>query len=102
MEDDTMDSLTRRRFLERLGLALAAVPLGAATARAADAPRRRLLVFTKSSGFEHSVIKRGADGSLSLVERVLTEMGAKHGFDVTCTKDGSVFDTSAVRDNDAF
>ena len=94
-----MDSLNRRRFLERLGLALAAVPLGTL---AASAPRRRLLCFTKSSGFEHSVVKRGADGSPSLVERVLTEMGARHGFDVTCTKDGTVFDTSAVRDHDAF
>jgi hypothetical protein len=97
-----MDSLNRRRFLERLGLALAALPLGASAAAAASAPRRRLLCFTKSSGFEHSVIKRPADGSLSLVERVLTEMGAKHGFDVTCTKDGTVFDGAAVRDHDAF
>src|SRR5438067_13272722 len=96
-----MDSLNRRRFLERLGLSLAALPLGA-SALSAAAPRRRLLCFTKSSGFEHSVIKRGPNGERSLVERVLTDMGATHGFDVTCTKDGGVFDTRAVRDHDAF
>ena len=77
-----MDSLNRRRFLERLGLSLAALPLGA-SALSAAAPRRRLLCFTKSSGFEHSVIKRGPNGERSLVERVLTEMGDTHGFEIT-------------------
>ena len=94
-----MEPLDRRRFLATLGALGTGV---AASLGATPAPRRRLLCFTKSSGFEHSVIKRGADGTPSLVERVLTDMGARHGFDVTCTKDGTVFDTSAVRDHDAF
>ena len=55
-------------------------------------PRRRVLFFTKSSGFEHSVIKRPAPDQLSHAEKILMDLGAQYGFDVTCTKDGSVFD----------
>lgn len=52
---------------------------------------KRVLYFTKSSGFEHSVVKRPAPDVLSHSEKVLTELGKKHGFDVVCTKDGTVF-----------
>lgn len=105
MMSDETTALSRRRFLQRLGLTLAAVPLGACALSSAQpnaARRRRLLVFTKSSGFEHSVIKRSAAGELSLVERVLTEMGARHGFDVECTKDGTVFTPERLATFDAF
>ncbi|MBN2506135.1 MAG: ThuA domain-containing protein [Verrucomicrobia bacterium] len=57
----------------------------------AQAKGRRVLYFTKSAGFEHSVVKRPAAGQLSHSERILTELGQRHGFDVTCTKDGGVF-----------
>ncbi|GAC1651262.1 MAG: hypothetical protein NVS4B3_11550 [Gemmatimonadaceae bacterium] len=63
--------------------------------------KRRLLCFTKSSGFEHSVVRRPADGSLSLVERTITSLGDRNGFGVTCTKDGSVFTTARLREFDA-
>lgn len=52
---------------------------------------KRVLYFTKSAGFEHSVVKRPEAGGLSHSEKVLTELGKKHGFEVECTKDGSVF-----------
>lgn len=52
---------------------------------------KRVLYFTKSSGFEHSVVKRQAPDQLSHSEKILTELGQKHGFEVTCTKDGTVF-----------
>jgi uncharacterized protein len=99
-----MDALTRRHFLAALGLTVSAAPLArlAALAPARSAPRRRLLCFTKSSGFEHSVIKRGPNDAPSLVERTLTEMGAANGFDVTCTKDGTVFSRPSLKDYDAF
>jgi type 1 glutamine amidotransferase len=91
----------RRQLLGRAAagaLAAAALP-GRGWAMGKE---RRLLCFTKSSGFEHSVVKRGADGSPSLVERVLTEQGKRHGFTVECTKDGSVFTPEGLRDFDAF
>lgn len=93
--------LTRRGFLERLGAA--AIVAGLWSEAPAAAPkRRRLLCFTKSAGWEHTVVKRGADGAPSLVERTVTELGARHGFDVTCTKDGSVFTPEGLRAYDAF
>ena len=52
---------------------------------------KRVLYFTKSAGFEHSVVKRPAEGQLSHSEKILTELGKKHGFEVFCTKDGSIF-----------
>lgn len=56
----------------------------------AEGPRRRVLFFTKSSGFEHSVIRRQGD-KLGYAEQILTDLGGRHGFEVTCTKDGGVF-----------
>ena len=52
---------------------------------------KHILYFTKSSGFEHSVVKRATPNELSHSEKVLTELGKKYGFEVECTKDGTVF-----------
>lgn len=60
-------------------------------AAAADDSKRKILMFTKSAGFEHSSIKREGD-KLSHAEQVFTDLGSKHGFDVVATKDGRVFD----------
>jgi type 1 glutamine amidotransferase len=49
-----------------------------------------VLYFTKSSGFEHSVIK-WVDGQPSYSEKILTTLGAKHGIEFTFSKDGSLF-----------
>jgi uncharacterized protein len=57
----------------------------------AKARGKQVLYFTKSAGFEHSVVKRPGPDQLSHSEKILTELGLKHGFAVTCTKDGSVF-----------
>ena len=61
-----------------------------------DAEKKSVLVFTKSSGFEHEVVKR-INGKPSIVEQTITLLGAKHGFEVTATKDGRVFDSGDVR-----
>jgi type 1 glutamine amidotransferase len=63
-------------------------------------PRRRVLFFTKSSGYEHDSIKRKGN-ELGPAERVLTELGTAHGFDVTATKDGSVFTRENLKGYDA-
>jgi len=56
------------------------------------AGKKSVLVFTKSSGWEHDVVKR-VDGKLSIVEQAVTSLGEKHGFNVTASKDGGVFDS---------
>lgn len=62
------------------------------TTSALAAAPLRVLYFTKSSGFEHSVIKwteAGAGSSYS--ENVLNTLAPKHEFAFTFSKDGSLF-----------
>ena len=59
--------------------------------RAAEGKKQRVLYFTRSAGFEHSVVHREGD-QLSHSEKVLSEIAKSAGLEVTCTKDGSVFD----------
>lgn len=72
-----------------LALGMSAFPWQWTAAK--DGRRRHLLMFTRSAGFQHSVIARRED-ELSTAEEVVTVLGRQHGFDVTCTKDGGVFD----------
>ncbi len=53
---------------------------------------KKILFFSKSSGFEHSVISYKT-GQPSHAEKVLTELGAKNGWEFTFSKDGSLFST---------
>lgn len=72
----------------------------ATAALAADAPRRKILFFTKSSGFEHSVIS-WKKGQPSLAEKTLADLGAKHNWDFTFSKDGSKFGKDYLNQFDA-
>jgi type 1 glutamine amidotransferase len=84
--------MKRRDFLQvAAATAWAAATFPAASAFAA-APRRKVLFFTKSAGFQHSAIARKEGADLGFAEKTLIELGKQHGFDVTATKDGSVFD----------
>jgi type 1 glutamine amidotransferase len=53
-------------------------------------PKRRILMFTRSVGFQHDCVKR-KDDKLSLAEQIVTDLGKEHNFEVECTKDGRVF-----------
>jgi type 1 glutamine amidotransferase len=96
--------MNRRELLKRTGVGAAAAglsqfPLGWAAAQ--DQRGKKILMFTKSSGFEHPVIQR-KNGELGLAEKTLTDLGAQHGFEVTCTKDGTVFTPENIAKYDAF
>jgi type 1 glutamine amidotransferase len=83
--------MKRRQMLKAASLAalgLSAFPLRWA---AAEDKKQKVLYFTRSAGFEHSVVHREGD-QLAHSEKVLTEMGKRAGFEVECTKDGRVFD----------
>jgi type 1 glutamine amidotransferase len=101
--------LNRREMLRRaaatgavLGLAhlSSSFPLGYTAP--ADKSKRKLLVFTRSQGYEHSCLKREGPDKLSLLERIVTDLGEKHGFEVNCTKDGRVFVKEEIAKYDAF
>jgi hypothetical protein len=51
-----------------------------------------VLLFTKSSGFEHAVIKT-TPGNPSVVEKTLRGLAKQRGFEVNATKDGRIFDS---------
>jgi uncharacterized protein len=88
-----MSDMNRRHFLQTGALA------GAGLLLLNDVfaeKKKSVLVFTKSSGFEHQVVKN-VDGKPSILENAITTLGAKHGFDVTATKDGTVFDSNDFR-----
>jgi len=84
--------MKRRDFLCASGLAAvgaSAFPLSWVSA-AENAPKK-ILYYTRSTGYEHSAVRR-ENGELSVSEKALVAMGKRAGFDVTCTKDGRVFD----------
>jgi type 1 glutamine amidotransferase len=70
-------------------LGLSSFPLG--WVAAAEKKKQKLLYFTRSVGYEHSVVSRKG-GQPSHSERILGELGKKAGFEVECTEDGRVFD----------
>jgi type 1 glutamine amidotransferase len=83
-----------------LTLGLSGSPLGW-PARAADGKKKRLLVYTRSQGFQHDVVKV-RNGQPCLVDRVWTELAGKLGFEIECTKDGRVFLPETLAKFDAF
>jgi len=94
--------ITRREAMKTAAVAAAALaggtfPLG--WTRAADNKARKVLFFTKSAGFQHSVITRKGD-ELGHAEKILTQWGKENNFDVTATKDGSVFTPEKLADFD--
>jgi uncharacterized protein len=68
---------------------------------AAWAKNRQLLFFTKAAGNEHAVIKV-KDGQPSVAQKILEELGAKNGFDVTHSKDGRIFTSEGIAKYDGF
>jgi len=84
--------MNRRDMLVATGAAVvgaSAFPLHWVSA--AEGKKQKVLYFSRSAGFEHDAVKR-KDGQPSISERILDELGKKHGFEVVSTKDGRVFD----------
>ena len=70
--------------------------------RADDKPKRKLLVYTRSQTFEHSVVRPAKGKTKCLVEEVLTDLGSQHNFEITHTKDGRIFLPDSIKQFDAF
>ncbi len=91
-----------RMCLYGLAAALVAALTVPSFAAAADKDsKKRLLVITESQGFRHGCVTRKGD-ELSLVEKTLTELGEKNGFDVVCSQDSrSVLTAENLKNFDA-
>lgn len=75
---------------------------GTVRARGAEkGSSKKVLFFTKSAGFQHSVITR-KDDKLGHAERILTELGKDHGFEVVASKDGRLFEPDQIGQWDGF
>ncbi len=83
--------MKRRDLLISSAAALGLSQLPLSWVLAADKPKRKILFFTKSAGFEHSSIKRNGDQP-SHADKVLMDLGKEHNFEVVATKDGRIFD----------
>ena len=59
----------------------------------------RILLLTKSAGFEHSVIKQDKSG-VSHVERILKPLADEMGATLTCTKDASLINAENLDNYD--
>lgn len=94
--------LLRTSALAAGGLALSPFLSSAFSQEANEGPRKKVLFFTKSSGFQHSVITHSEKDpeKLAWAEQILTDLGAKHGFDVTCSKDGRLFTPENLKQYD--
>ncbi len=77
----------KNTILSLLALCLFAAPVFAQDA----APRKKVLYFSYSNGFQHDPVKL-VDGGPSVSDVAMVELGKKHGYEVVCTKDGAVFD----------
>jgi len=86
-------------LLRFLPLAVAGL-LSLAPVYGAQPGARKVLFFTKSSGWEHSVISEPA-GQPSFAGKVLLELGPKHGIAFTLSKDGSLFTPEYLAQFDA-
>ena len=67
----------------------------------AAAKPRRVLFFSKSSGYEHSVIQRSGN-ELSFAEKILLKIGDKNNIQFTFSKDGGIFTPENIAKYDAF
>lgn len=92
---------TNRNMKPTLLLTTLSITALLATVPASGAPKH-ILFFTKSSGFEHSAIRRGPNGEPSPAEKVLQELGPKYDFDFTFSKDGGIFTPENIKKFDAF
>ena len=89
---NSKDTMDRRDMLRAAGVAVvAASAFPMHWVAAAGKKKQKILYFTRSAGFEHDAVKI-KDGKPSISDRILAELGKRHGFDVVCTKDGTVFD----------
>jgi type 1 glutamine amidotransferase len=88
------DGMKRRDVLRVAGAAIVGAAAGSfpmGWARGDEMSPKKVLFFTKSAGFEHSVVKRKHPEELGFAETILVDLGKKNGFDVTASKDGTLF-----------
>ena len=93
-------SMTRRDWIVQTGGGLLSASVASRVLAGPNAAKKKLLFFTKSQGFEHSVIKLAEGGRPSHADKILTEIAKD--YDVVCSKDGRLFNPDKIGEFDAF
>ncbi|HLK32713.1 MAG TPA: hypothetical protein VKT29_06460, partial [Terriglobales bacterium] len=93
--------MNRRDLLRFFGSGAMGLGLSSLSAAKATSNHKRILMFTKCSGFEHPMVKRSG-GKLSPAEQIVTDLAQKRGYEVNATKDGSVFSQPDIAQYDAY
>jgi type 1 glutamine amidotransferase len=93
--------MNRRQWLHQSTLAALVFGAGRFLPAADTDKRRRLLMYTRSVGFQHSVVTRKG-GELSLAERIVSELGQRNNIEVVCEKDGRIFESAEFPKFDGF
>jgi type 1 glutamine amidotransferase len=95
--------MNRREMIFRTAAAAMGMTLSGVASQSAGAAAapKKILFFSKSSGYEHGVIKR-AGKELSFAEKILASLGPKHGIEFTFSKDGSLFTPAYLAGFDAY
>lgn len=97
----SLDLNRRELLLAGTAAWLGAGSMARAMAPEKNGPTKKVLFFTKSSGFEHSVIaERG--GKPSHAGKILGSLGKEHGFEVVTSKDGRMFEPDQIGQWDVF
>lgn len=93
--------MDRRTLLKKASVAAVALGIAPLPALRAETKKKRLLVYTRSQGFQHPCVERKG-GKLSLAEQTAMDLVAKHNIDVVCEKDGRVFESEDFPKFDGF
>ena len=83
--------MKRRQMLQSLGTAALGWPLAGRLGCAAANRARKVLFFSRSVLFEHSVVHR-TGSELSFAENIFFELCQRMGLQADCAKDGRLFD----------
>jgi hypothetical protein len=97
--------MNRREMIRYSGAAFLTASMGSrlwsfGSGEARKISRKKILFFSKSANYEHSVIRRDA-GKPSFAERILSQIAPAHGFEFTFTKDGSLITPAYLSQFDA-
>jgi type 1 glutamine amidotransferase len=98
---DFRDPILNLSAMKALFPVLALATAFSMSLQVAQAAQKKILFFSKSSGFEHPMIKE-ENGEMSKAAKILQELGAKNNIEFTFSKDGSLFTPENIAKYDAF
>jgi uncharacterized protein len=71
-------------------------------AQPTPAKRKKILFFTRSQAHPHPVVTRKNPDELAMAEALFKQWAEAIGYEVTCSKDGGVFEPGAIEQWDSF